>query len=164
MATHGGKRPGAGKPKGKLSPKTLEKQAVQAAFNQRVLTQADALFNAQFALAVGSIQVFRVDEEEDDKGKIKRVHTLVTDPDEIKKVLDETDGGAGTVGEHYYFVNSVSPQNIAVESMLNRALGKPVEKTEVTGTVETVQMTLDEWKKQAADRLKDAGRSLKNFE
>jgi hypothetical protein len=133
MATHGGKRPGAGKPKGKLNAKTLEKMAIQREFNQRVMTQADALFNAQLAIAVGSVQVFRVDEVEDGKGKTKRVHTLVTDVNEIKSVLDEHEGGAGYVGEDYYFVSNVSPQNAAIESMLNRALGKPVDKTEVTG-------------------------------
>lgn len=133
MATNGGKRPGAGRKPGGKNKKTLEKQAVQEAFNQRVLTQADALFNAQLALAVGSIKVFRVDEEEDAKGNIKKVHTLVTDADEIKQVLDEHEGSAGMVGESYYFVSDVMPQNIAVESMLNRTLGKPKESMEVTG-------------------------------
>jgi hypothetical protein len=112
--------------------------AVQEAFNQRVLTQADALFNAQLALAVGSIKVFRIDEEEDANGKIKKVHTLVTDADEIKAVLDTNEGGAGMVGESYYFVSDVMPQNIAVESMLNRTLGKPKESVDVTSNGEAL--------------------------
>ena len=161
---NGGKRAGAGRKPGGKNKATLEKQAIQAAFNQRVMTQADALFNAQLTLAVGSVQVFRVDEEEDDKGKVKRVHTLVTDPDEIKQVLDETDGGAGPVGESYYFVSNISPQNNAVESMLNRALGKPKETHEHEGSVATVQMTLSEWKKEAASRLKGAVKTMKDFE
>jgi hypothetical protein len=134
----GGKRPGAGRKKGSHRKITLEKMAVQEAFNQRVLTQADALFNAQLALAVGSIKVFRIDEEEDANGKIKKVHTLVTDADEIKAVLDTNEGGAGMVGESYYFVSDVMPQNIAVESMLNRTLGKPKESVDVTSNGEAL--------------------------
>lgn len=126
----GGKRAGAGRKPGGKNKATLEKAAIQEAFNQRVLTQADALFNAQLALAVGSIKVFRIDEEEDDKGKPKRVHTLVTNPKEIKDVLDEHEGGAGIVGDSYYFVSDVPPQNGAVEAMLNRTLGKPKETLE----------------------------------
>ena len=133
MAANGGKRPGAGRKPGGKNKKTLEKQAVQEAFNQRVLTQADAIFNAQLSLAVGSVKVFRVDEEEDDNGKIKRVHTLVTLPSEIKKVLDENDGESGMVGEDYYFVSPVLPSNSAIESMLNRAMGKPKETVEHSG-------------------------------
>lgn len=130
---NGGKRPGAGRKRGSKNKKTLEKAAIAEAFNQRVMTQADALFNAQLALSVGSIKVFRIDEEEDANGKVKRIHTLVTDPEEIKQVLDEHDGGAGIVGENYYFVSNVSPDNRAIDSLLNRSLGKPKETHEVTG-------------------------------
>jgi hypothetical protein len=133
---NGGKRPGAGRKPGSKSKKTLEKQAIANAFNQRVLTQADVLFNAQLALSVGSIKVFRIDEEEDGNGKVKRVHTLVTLPDEIKAVLDEHEGGSGIVGENYYFVSNVSPDNRALDSMLNRGLGKVADKTEHSGKLE----------------------------
>lgn len=130
---NGGKRPGAGRKKGSRNKKTLEKQAVQEAFNQRVLVQADALFNAQLTLAVGSVRVFRVDEEEGDNGKTKRVHTLVTDPSELKDVLDATNGSSGIVGDDYYLVTNVAPDNRAIDSMLNRALGKPKDSVELTG-------------------------------
>lgn len=91
------------------------------------MRHADALFQAQHTLAVGSIRVFRIDEEEDDNGKTKRVHVLVTEPDEIKQVLDEHEGGSGVVGENYYYVSEVPPDNRAIDSLLNRALGKPTE-------------------------------------
>lgn len=133
MAIHGGKRKGAGRKKGGRNAATLEKQAIQAAFNQRVMTHADALFQAQLQLAVGSVQIFRVDEVEDGNGKTKRVHVLVTNSDEAKVVLDAHGGESGLVGDDYYFVSQVSPQNIAIESMLNRALGKPTDKHEHTG-------------------------------
>src|SRR5687767_6014078 len=97
---NGGARPGAGRPKGRRSKKTLERQAVQEAFNQRVMGHVDELFNAQLSLAVGSTRVFRVDEEGEGEKK-KRVHTLVTDAAEIKVFLDEHDGGAGEVDGTY---------------------------------------------------------------
>lgn len=129
MAKKGGKQPGAGRPKGAKNKATLEKQKVAEAFNQRVMQKADALFNAQLTLAVGSMKVFRIDEEGEGKSK-KRVHTLVTDADEIKALLDEHDGSPGVVDGVFYYFSDVPPDNKAIDSMLNRALGKPMERRE----------------------------------
>jgi hypothetical protein len=128
----GGKRKGAGRPKGKPTQKTLEKLKVAEAFNQRVMAKADALFNAQLTLAVGSMKVFRIDEV--GKGdKARRVHTHVTDADEITALLDEHEGGNGEVDGVYYYFADVLPDNKAIEAMLNRALGRPTEHHEITG-------------------------------
>lgn len=128
----GGKRPGAGRRTGSKNKATLEKAAVQAAFNQRVMAKADELFNAQFKLAVGSQRVFRIDEEELDNGKTKRVHVHVTDPTEIKDLLDEHDGADGDVNGTYYYFQEVSPDNRALDSLLNRTLGKPKDSVELS--------------------------------
>lgn len=125
--THGGKRAKAGRKVGSKSKATLEQQKVLEAFNQRVMAKADALFNAQLTLAVGSMKVFRIDEEEGDNGKKKRVHVHVTDADEIKALLDEHDGSPGVVDGVYYYFTDVQPDNKAIDSMLNRALGRPKE-------------------------------------
>lgn len=149
MATHGGKRENAGKPKGRVSKKTLEKKAVEAQFAQRVMNVVDSLFNAQYSLAVGSVRVYRVDEEEVSEGKTKRIHTLVTDSDEIKKVLDETNGkGSATIEDDFYFVTEVSPDNKAIDSMLNRALGKPQDSLDVTSKGESIAVRVIEPKQQ----------------
>lgn len=132
----GGKQPGAGRPKGAKTKKTLQQMAVTAAFNQRILRSADALFNAQLSLAVGSVKVFRVDEVEEN-GKTKKIHTLITDPDEIKEVLDQIEGvGSGSVKDSFYFVSEVAPDNKAIDSMLNRGLGKPKDVVEIQATPE----------------------------
>lgn len=131
---NGGKRPGAGRPKGRKSAKTLEKMAIQEAFNQRVLLHADNLFNAQYKLAVGSQRVFRIDETTNKTGQvIKKEHVLVTDPNEIKSLLDEYDGGDGVVDGSYYYLQAVPPDNRALDSLLNRTLGKPKDSVELTG-------------------------------
>jgi hypothetical protein len=127
---NGGKRPGAGRKPGTFNQAKLERLAVINAFNQRVMKQANALFNAQLALAVGSVMVYRV-EETGTGAKAKREHILVTNPDTIKEVLDDIGDGAGVVGEDYYFVTSVSPDNRALDSMLNRGLGKPAEEHKI---------------------------------
>jgi len=133
MGQNGGKRPGAGRKPGSKTKATLEKLKVQEAFNQRVMAKADALFNAQLTLAVGSMKVFRIDETEGEKGKTKREHVHVTDADEIKALLDEHDGANGVVDGVYYYFSDVLPDNKAIDSMLNRSLGKPTEKHEHGG-------------------------------
>jgi hypothetical protein len=130
MAKHGGRRPGAGKKPGTKTKATLEKQAVAEAFNQRVMNKADALFNAQLTLAVGSMKVFRIDQEGEGKAK-KKVHVHVTDADEIKALLDEHDGCAGVVDGVFYYFSDVLPDNRAIDSMLNRTLGKPTGHVKV---------------------------------
>ncbi len=128
----GGKRANAGAPKGTIQRRSLEKSAVARALRERTMAQADNLFNAQLAKAVGSVMVFRVDEEEIGGGKTKRVHTHITNPDEIKRVLDENEGGAGRVGADYYFVTNIPPDNKAIDSMLDRTFGKAMQTVEIS--------------------------------
>jgi hypothetical protein len=110
---------------------TIRKEAVAQEIRERVMKNADALFNAQLSKAVGSVRIFRVDEVEE-KGKISREHVLVTDPDEMKMVLDGNEGMSGTVGESYYFVTEVPPDNKAIDSMLDRTFGKAAQSINVT--------------------------------
>ncbi len=128
----GGKRQNAGAPKGTIQRRSLEKSAVARALRERTMAHADNLFNAQLTKAVGSVMVFRVDEEETGGGKTKRVHTHLTDPDEIKRVLDKNEGGAGIVGNDYYFVTNIAPDNRAIDSMLDRTFGKAMQPVEVS--------------------------------
>lgn len=130
--THGGKRPNAGKPKGIKHPKTLEKQAVIRETQQRVYRNIDPLLNAQLANALGSQMVFRRDTVKDSKGNEKPVHTLVTDASEIKEILDSTDGKGGRAGEDFYIITTVQPDNRAIDSLLDRGLGKAVQSIEVS--------------------------------
>jgi len=131
----GGKRENAGRKKGTVLPKTLEKQAVAAQLRQRTMRAADKLWNAQFAKATGSMMIYRIDEIEDENGKTKREHILVENADEIKQVLDECDGASGYAGESYYIVTTVQPDNKAIDSMLDRTFGKAQQTIEVVDEV-----------------------------
>ena len=141
----GGKRENAGAPKGTIQRRSLEKSAVARALRERTMAHADNLFNAQLTKAVGSVMVFRVDEEEIGNGKTKRVHIHITNPDEIKRVLDENEGGAGKVGDDYYFVTNIPPDNKAIDSMLDRTFGKATQPVEVSDISEdrAVQIAQD---------------------
>lgn len=128
----GGRRPGAGRPKGKMESQTLEKLRVAETLKQRVLRNTDKLFVAQAQLAFGSMKVIRVDETEDKKGNVKREHVHVTDVNEIIALLNEHEGLPGQVdGTYYYFVD-VLPDSRAIDSMLDRTFGKASQSIELT--------------------------------
>lgn len=120
----GGKRPNSGRSKGSKNKNTIEQKKAEEALKQRILTSIDRLFNAQIALAEGVNYLYRIDETEDSKGKKTREHVLVTDPEEIKEVLDDTEGAGGVSGENYYYITTKAPENKAIDSMLDRVFGK----------------------------------------
>lgn len=129
---HGGARPGAGKPKGTRHFRTLEKVAILRETEQRVFKNIDGLLNAQLSKALGSWMVFRKDIQEEPIGKRKTIHTLITDPEEIKKVLDGSNGKGGQVGEGFFIITIVPPDNRAIDSLLDRGLGKAAQSIEIT--------------------------------
>lgn len=119
---HGGKRPGAGIKKGTKIKRTLEKEQALREYRNRVMQHADELFNAQFANAKGNVYIYQVVEV--DK---KKKHILVTDPDEILKVLDANQGQSGYVDEGYFIVTTEKPDNQAIKDMLDRTFGTPTQ-------------------------------------
>lgn len=134
---HGGARPGAGFPKGQLKKKTLEAMKVKDAVTQRILGNIDKLYNAQMNLAVGEQVLMKKITERGPKGGVARVyHEQVTNIQEIIDYLDENEGAPGTVGgddDVYYYLSTRPANNQALDSLMNRALGKVPEKLEVSG-------------------------------
>lgn len=128
----GGWRPNSGWPKGKKKKKTLEAMRVKAAFVQRILKNANKLLNAQMSLAVGE-QVLMVAITE---GKTKR-YEIVTDHNVIKQYLDWNEGIGDNKNpgdeNNYYYLTTKPANNQALDSLINRALGKVPEKLEVDG-------------------------------
>jgi len=128
---NGGARPGAGRPKGKLSKLNEQRQKAKKRFIERVNKMVDELFNAQASIAKGVSYLYRVDK--DDKGKDMEA-VLVTDPNEIKDYID------GVVDEDsFYYITTERPDNKALDSMLNRAFGKPEEKIDITSDGKRIQ-------------------------
>ena len=127
---NGGFRPGSGRKPGKLSETTLERIKVENAVKQRIMSKADRLLDARFQLSQGCSYLYRIDQDE--KGK-KQPAVLVTDPDEIKRYLDEE-----IDGESYYYVTTEKPDGKSIEDLFNRVFGKPKESVEMSGKLEVV--------------------------
>lgn len=132
-----------GRPPGSKSARTLEREKVSEAVNQMILRKARPLVRAAMIPALGQNFIYRIDEEyEPDqvktnkdgeeyvsaKGRLrKRVHVLVTDPEEIATALDAMEEGGRHPDDKYYYVTTKEPDFRAVEMLLNRPLGKPKE-------------------------------------
>lgn len=129
----GGAREGAGRPKGKLEKHTLEQMKVKEQFNQLTLRAATKLFNAQFSLATGTQQLYvkrRVG-----SGKERRTEVeVVTDPEIIKEYIIDDGLTLNSEGDdEYYYLSTHRPDNKAIQSLLDRAMGKAPDRLEITG-------------------------------
>lgn len=122
---NGGKRPGAGRPKGKKSPAVIEREAALKAFRDRVAKNTERLMNSQMALAEGVSLLFRVDK--DSKGKDQPA-VQVTDPEEIKQYID-----GDLDGDSYYFITTKQPDNRALDSLFDRTYGKAQQNIKAEG-------------------------------
>lgn len=124
-SSHGGKRSGAGRKKGSKNKATLEQAAIKKKFDQKVLRAAGRLFRSQMTLAEGVSFLYRIDK--DSKGKDKKP-VKVTSPEEIEEYLSgETDGSG------YYYITTISPDNRAIDSMLDRVFGRATQHTTIGG-------------------------------
>lgn len=134
---NGGKRKGAGFPTGVKKKKTLEAIKVRDAMTQRIMKHADDLFNAQFDLAVGEKVLMVKIKERDSKGRVIRTYfEQVTNKETIKQYLDYEYANQGedpNDDEHFFFMTTKPANNQALESLINRAIGKVPDKLEVEG-------------------------------
>lgn len=128
---NGGARAGAGRPKGTENEETKRRRLADREYKERVVAHIHDLFNSQFALARGLTHLYRIDEEKNDDGKVlKRKHVIVTDPEEIRDVLDELDGSeSGTFDDNYYYITTRVPDIRAIDSMMDRVFGRPKQST-----------------------------------
>lgn len=118
----GGARPGAGRPKGKMEAKTIEKMHVKKAFEDRVAKNAHRLFNAQVTLALGTQYLFKRQKVKSGKRWRWTPFERVTDPEEMLAFLDgDFSKDADKV---YYMITADKPDSKAIDSLLDRGFGK----------------------------------------
>lgn len=128
--TRGGKRPGAGRPQKATSPIELERALIKKTMDQRIMRSTDRLINAQISIASGLSFLYVI--RKDEKGKEKRPE-LVEDQETIEAYLaGELEGDPS----QYYYITTKEPQNIAIDSLINRVHGKPTESIELSGQVD----------------------------
>lgn len=110
-------------------------------FVRRVTDMTDILVNAQASLAVGQQFLFRIDKElavgpKGGKAYRPKRPVVVTDPEEIMDYIQGSivEGDArddGDPGSSYYYLTTREPNNQALDSLLNRALGRARETVEM---------------------------------
>lgn len=138
---NGGARKGAGKPKGSKNEKTREREAILEGFRQRVESHADRLFNAQASLATGEQYLFVTITSTDKSGKSTRRTETVTDHETIKAYLDET---LDNDDSEYYYLSTKPANNMAIDSLLNRAFGTPNKNIDLKSNGQTILDRMDE--------------------
>lgn len=138
---HGGVRAGAGMPKGKKTRKTIQKEIELAYIKERVSRAKETIIDAQLSLARGLSYLYRIDK--DAKGNNKKPE-LVTAQYEIEAYL------SGEADEDsYYYITTVRPENNAIDSLLDRTVGKPIQKNQIEGKLTIVEMAQEIIKKHA---------------
>jgi predicted transcriptional regulator YdeE len=139
---NGGKRPGAGMPKGKKTAKTIKLMSELEKYRARVTRYLPSLFVRQLSNAQGIQYYFR--KEEDENGRI--TYTKVVDLDEIEMCLEEIGEASGAVQGGYYIYTVEKPDNKAIDSMLDRTFGKPTQTLDINHS--NIKEVLDEQDKE----------------
>src|SRR6185503_19988192 len=131
----GGKRPGAGRPKGSFEPKRLEKEAAREVLRDRVKADIVPMVDAQIAHAKGlKFLVYR----DKKSGKFERVKA----EDDLARLQER-----GVVVEAW----DKDPSVQAFTDLMNRTLDKPQEHLEIehSGAVGIIEERI----KAGRDRL-----------
>jgi hypothetical protein len=127
----GGARPGAGRPKGKKDPETIERERQAALLQRRRLRVVDRIFNAQLALAEGTTFVYEVVQVGTAKHP-KEEHRVVTDPERIARFLDrERLGAADDPNENYMYITTEKPDGKMIADIFDRAFGRAPQAIEM---------------------------------
>lgn len=113
----GGLRPNAGRPRGSKNKLTKQAKVMETSVKSRILKNIDDLVNAQLSLAKGQFYMYEI-KMRNVGGRRRPEHILVKDPKRIKAFLD------GELEGEYHYITAKSPDNKAIEALLDRALGK----------------------------------------
>jgi hypothetical protein len=131
---HGGARPGGGMKKGQITKKKLEEKIANEYIRQRVFKAIPNIITAQMNLARGCQYLFKLCKIYDSKSEKWVIPKgaqpkIVKDKDEIMAYL------AGDYNDKddadYYFLTTEKPDNKALDSLLDRTLGKATQKVDL---------------------------------
>ncbi len=142
----GGKRKGAGRPKGtkgKKGEKTKLRDAASKIFKEKASKMANALLTAQAQEAFGIYTIVRKDETYNKKTKQTTVKwNVVTSNSEIEMVLNEFGDidERGAIDGVYYIIARDKPNFRASNAILDRAWGKPQQDLKVSGQLTLTQI------------------------
>lgn len=132
----GGKRPGAGRKRGKKNSKTVEKEESLEVYKSMMRESLLPFVRSQQELATGLVVVLRPKLVKNPKtGKLERTGELkqVKNPDEIEMLFN-----SNKVGEDYHVVFGKDPNVKALADIFDRIFGKPKETIEIPGQQEAL--------------------------
>lgn len=127
----GGKRQNSGRKKGKKDAETIEREKVLDQLRDKIAGVADKLFASQFIVAHGTHRMVIITKHE---GGLPTMET-VKDQDQMDELIAN-----GEYGKDYHILTGHGPNNQAIDSMFNRAFGKPKETVELQG----IEFSFDE--------------------
>jgi len=120
-----------GRPKGTKQPETLMRDRVLAEFRQKAMRAAGVLFNRQLKLAEGHMFLYKIEKEvligpKGGKKIVPKKPVRVVDEWEIEQYLNglTDDGDISEPEDTYYYITTEKGDNRALDSLLDRALGK----------------------------------------
>lgn len=125
----GGARPNGGRPKGSVNRKNMEAKEALDHFKNRVHKQVDKLFIAQSRKALGESFLYRK-YEEGTGAKRHTVTELVTDQETIIAFLNG-DLDEDKEKDEFFYISTKPADNMAIDSLLNRAFGRPKETVDL---------------------------------
>jgi len=137
---HGGAREGAGRKKGGQNKEVKEREEMLRQFRERVGRHTDRLFNAQANLATGEQYLFCKKTTGDGKNRTTETFTI-TDEETIKQFLDD---GLEDSDDEYYYLSTKPANNMAIDSLLNRAFGTPNKNIDLKSNGETILSRMDD--------------------
>jgi hypothetical protein len=117
-----------GRPVGRRSRATLERDAVLRAYRERVCDQAQRLLDAEMTVALGCSMLLKRPKTSP-KGEPRKTE-VVTDEATIRAFLD---GELDQDENDFYFITTERPDTNTIRGMFDRTFDKPAQRTEVTG-------------------------------
>lgn len=121
-----GKYYGGGMPAGHKTPRTIQKEEAKAIMREMIIAELGPIVRAGIKSAVGVDHMMLRNEED---GTFRRL----TELSEIERALNHPGAKEGST----YWIHTKDPNIPALITLLDRAVGKPVEeqRIEVSGTV-----------------------------
>lgn len=119
--------------KGKKHHTTIDREEILKQVKDIGASRAKTLINVQTLLAVGTISVYVIRTRFEGKKKIKEKPELITNDKKIIDVLDYEygDGDSPSSDDEYFFVQKNTPDNHAINSILDRTFGRATENKSI---------------------------------
>ena len=137
LQKRGGGGRGQGRPVGTKNIETVLKQRAMTLYRKRVAKITDKLLNSELSLAIGTVMLFKIVKEKDEKGHEHNSKPILVDNQrEIEEFLQNKNAADTWVaenGDEYYFLTSVKPDSNAIKNILDRVYGKAAQNINIGG-------------------------------